>query len=49
MAEFGAAIIRFAFSVLAGLLFFFGIDDKDPLCLILGVALLCGVLIMTAM
>lgn len=49
LAEFGAALILIAFVVLAVLFFFFGLDDKDPVSLILGAALLGGVLIMTAM
>lgn len=49
MAAFGAALILIAFVVLAVLFFFFGLDDKDPVCLILGTALLGGAFIMTAM
>ena len=49
MFSLGLAIILIAFVAMAGLFFFFGIEDKEPTCIILGVAILGGILMMMSM
>ena len=44
--EFGALMILFAFMAITVLFFYFGIDEKDPSCIILGVAILGAIIIM---
>ena len=46
MFSLGLAIILIAFVAMAGLFFYFGVEDKNPACIILGTGLLGGILIM---
>ena len=49
MAEFGVSLIFLAFVAMAGLFFFFGIEDKEPTCIVLGCAILGGIFMMLSM
>lgn len=45
MKEIGATIIVFALAALGFMFIYFGVDDKDPVCIILGAAVLGGLLL----
>lgn len=49
MAELGVSLILLAFVAMAGLFFFFGIEDKEPTYIILGAAIIGGILMMMSM
>lgn len=46
MKEIGAAIIMFALAAFGFMFIYFGVDDKEPACIILGAAIFGGLLLM---